>query len=120
MDKKIRIFLASRNQFLCDLFEAVLEDEDDMQVVGRFTSAGEVLNTLPEADVILVDSSISSDSPIELVQSLVAAKSPVRVLVFGLAETKEQIQQHIQVGAEGYILKNDSLNGILERIRGAS
>ncbi len=115
----IRVLLVNEIRLLCNVIAAVLEDEPDMEVVGCATSVDQALELTSRSDVILVNSRMSDGATLKLIRAVTEAELPTKVLALGLAESKEQILPYVEAGAAGYVLKDDSVDDLLERIRGA-
>ena len=119
MGAMIRVLLVNQIRLLCNVLAAVLEDELDMEVVGCATSVGEALELAPRSDVILVNTRMADGAAFRLIRAVADAELTTKVLALGLAESKEQVLQYVEAGAAGYVLKDDSVDDMLERIRGA-
>jgi DNA-binding NarL/FixJ family response regulator len=119
MNGKIRILLANQIRLLGNVITAVLEEEPDMEVVGNATNAAETLRLAHQADVVLVNTRMSDGSALELIRALAGADLAVKILALGLAESSVEILQYIQAGAVGYVLADDSVEDMLQRIRDA-
>jgi DNA-binding NarL/FixJ family response regulator len=120
MGTTIRVLLVNQIRLLSNVMAAVLGDEPDMEVVGCATSVREAMDLAPKSDVILVNTRMSDGAALRLVRAVGDADLPAKVLALGLAESKEQILQYVEAGAVGYVLKDDSVEDLLERIRGAN
>lgn len=115
----VRVLLVNQIRLLGNVLAAVLEDEPDMEVVGCAMSADEALELAPNSDVILVNTRMSDGAALKLIRAVADAELPTKVVALGLAESKEQILQYVEAGAAGYVLKDDSVDDLVERIRGA-
>ena len=104
-------------RLLCNVLAAVLDDEPDMEVVGYATTVGQALDLAPESDLILINTRMPDGAALELSRAIADAELPTRVLILGLAESMEQLLPYIEAGATGYVLKDDSVDDLLERIR---
>jgi len=51
--------------------------------------------------------------------AIAEADPSVKVLVLGLGESKERVLRYVEAGADGYVLKNDSVDDLLRHIRAA-
>lgn len=119
MGAKISILLVNQIRLLGNVLAAVLEDEPDMEVIGCATSVSQALDLAPKSDVILVNTRMSDGTALELIREVTDADIPAKVLALGLAESKAQILQYVEAGVAGYVLKDDSVDDLLERIRNA-
>ena len=115
----IRVLLVNQIRLLGNVLAAVLEDEPDMEVVGCATSVDEALELAPKSDVILVNTRMSDGAALKLIRAITDIELPAKVLALGLAESKEQILHYVEAGAAGYVLKDDSVDDLLQRIRAA-
>ncbi len=113
----IRILLVSQFLFICDALSSVLEGEPDMEVIGSAVSVREALELVSKADLVLVNVQMPNNDAFKLIQAIVGAKLPSKIIVLGLTETKEHVLQYLQAGASGYVLKDDSVDDLVLRIR---
>jgi two-component system, NarL family, nitrate/nitrite response regulator NarL len=118
MQTEIRVLLVNQIALLCDVMAAVLQEEPDMEVIGQATTLGEALDLAPQADVILVNTSMEDGVALALTRAVVDSALPSKVLALGLTESREQVLEYVQAGAAGYVLNDDSVEDLLERIRG--
>jgi two-component system NarL family response regulator len=115
----IRVLLVSEMGLVCNVIASVLEDEPDIAVVGRATSAEEALAQLDEADVALVSTRLPDDSALTLTESVVERDPATKIVVLGLRESEQTILQYVEAGADGYVLRDNSVDKLLENIRAA-
>ncbi|MDX9992787.1 MAG: response regulator transcription factor [Anaerolineales bacterium] len=114
----IKILLVNQVRFLCNALASVLEDENDMTMVGSANTVEETLFLAPHADVVLVNTQLENGDAFRHIRALKEANLPVKILAMGLTESREQVLQYVQAGANGYVLKDDSVEDLLERVRG--
>jgi DNA-binding NarL/FixJ family response regulator len=115
----IRVLLVNQIQLLGNVIAASLEQEPDMEVVGLAEDMDQVLELARGSDVILVNTLLSNGAALKLIRAIAAAGMPAKLLALGLAESKEQILPYVEAGASGYVLKDDSVEDLVNRIRGA-
>jgi DNA-binding NarL/FixJ family response regulator len=113
----IRILLVSQFLFICNALASVLEQESDMEVVGSAISVREALDLVSKTDLVLVNVQMPNNDAFKLIRAISGAEIPVKVLALGLTETKDHVLQYLQAGASGYVLKDDSVDDLLQRIR---
>lgn len=118
-ERSIRILLVDEIPLTCDLFTAVLDDEPDLHVIGCASTFAEALALAPEADAILVNTRMAGHAALDVIGALNEMGVPAEVLALGLGESKSQILPYIQAGATGYVLKDDSVDEMVARIRAA-
>jgi RNA polymerase sigma factor (sigma-70 family) len=116
----IRVLLVNEIRLMSNVIAATLEDESDIQVVGSATTVEQALNLAENCDVVLISTRLPNEGALELIRALNAEYPEVKSLVLGLAESEEEILQYVEVGARGYVLKDDSVQELLRNIRAAS
>jgi RNA polymerase sigma factor (sigma-70 family) len=115
----ICVLLVNEMRLISNVIASVLEDESDIEVVGRVTSLDEALALATESDVVLVSTRLPDNGALKLTSAIAEADPSVKVLVMGLGESKGRVLRYIEAGADGYVLKNDSVDDLLEHIRAA-
>ncbi len=115
----IRVLLADDHQMFLEGITALLGNESDIELVGHAAHGGEVMATLLSTvpDVLVLDINMPGLDGLETL-SMMAEKHPaVRVLVLSMHSELRFIEQAIENGATGYILKNADKNELLEAVR---
>jgi DNA-binding NarL/FixJ family response regulator len=115
----IRVLLVNEAGLVCDVLASILNDEVDLQTMGPVTSADNALALAPKADVVLVGTQLPEEGALELTRRLSDAAPAAKVLVMGLEETEEEILAFVEAGADGYVLRDDSVDDLLTRVRAA-
>lgn len=115
----MRILIVDELRLFCHTLKVVLQREDDMRVVGCAATAEEALHQAPHSDVVLVNTTAGDTDSTHLVHQITSRYPDVKVLVVGISEMSNQILQYVEAGASGYILKEDSVESLLEKVRAA-
>lgn len=115
----IRVLLVNEVRLVSNVIAAVMDGVTDISAVGAAATIEEALTRLDTCDVLLVSARLPGDGALRLTQAVAKTNPSVRVLVLGLSETRERIMRYIEAGASGYVLKDDSVDDLLERIRAA-
>ena len=115
----MRILIVDKLRLFCHTLKVVLQKESDITVVGCATNVEQAIHQAPHSDIVLVNSSLDSESTVTLIQEITAKHPQVKVLVVGVAEVTDDILQYIEAGAVGYILKQDSVEKLLQKVRAA-
>lgn len=102
-----------------NLIASVLSGEDDITVVGQTTNLDDALVKLKEQEcnVVLVAANLPEQGAMKLTEMLARIEPPVKVLVFGLPESKSAILQYVAAGAAGYVLQDVSVDNLLDNVR---
>ncbi len=96
---------------------------DDRIHVGRTCRSSEslleALKTAPRPDIILMDIGLPGMSGIEAARTVKALYPRIIVLMLTIFEEEEKILASIRAGADGYILKNNRPDQLIEQIKSA-
>jgi DNA-binding NarL/FixJ family response regulator len=113
----IRVLLVNEIPLMCNVIASVLEDEPDIEVVGRATSVDEALDRAIECDIVLVSTRLPDNGALKLIGAIAETDALVKVVALGLTESKEQVLRYVEAGADGYVLKDNSVDALLKHIR---
>jgi len=119
--RPINILLVNEIQLMGNVFAAALEDEPDIRVVGRVTNIDDALKMVQEieVDVALVSTRLPEQGALKLTSAITELAPDTKVLALGLTEEKKRVLRYVEAGAAGYILKDDSLDDLIENVRAA-
>lgn len=117
---KVRVFLVDDHYVVCEGLRRMLEQEDDLCVVGEAHSGEEAIARLREspADVVLMDVRLGGIDGIETLRSLKASQSDVKVIML-TSYGDEYLSASIEAGATGYLLKRANRAEMIKAIREA-
>ncbi len=115
----IRIMIIDDHPVVRTGLAAMLSTQPGIDVVGSASSGMEALALLEKIapDVILIDLRMPGMSGLEVIRAINARPDPPRIIVLTSFDTDEDIYQSVGAGAQGYVLKNTSQDGLLEAIR---
>lgn len=110
MTERIRVLLVDDHPLVIDGIQARLENEGEIEVVGRGGNGQEAINLSRELepDVVLMDISMPVMNGLEATRIMKERSPSVRVLILSMHDNREYMVQLIQAGAKGYILKDVS------------
>jgi DNA-binding NarL/FixJ family response regulator len=117
MSQKTRVFLVSDTLLVCNMLASLLDDEPDMEVVGSATTVEDALDKDWDFDVILLSASLPDDGALSLTENVTAEDPDIKIIVLGMTHAKSQILQYIEAGADGYVLKDHSVDDLLKGVR---
>jgi DNA-binding NarL/FixJ family response regulator len=117
--KKTKILLIEDNRILRDGIKALIDKQPDLRVVG---ATGGNHDTLDQArnlkpHIVLLDLGLRNANGLTVVRSLVSELPAAKVIGMGLIPSQQDIVELVQAGASGFILKDASINDVLETIR---
>lgn len=115
----IQIIIVDRVRLICEVIAAALEGEPDIQIAGIASSLEEALALENPYNLALISTNLSGDETLDLIEAIKEKEPSVKILVVGLPEAEPIIMHYIETGADGYILKEDSVAELLRNIRAA-
>jgi two-component system NarL family response regulator len=116
MPESIKVLVASETQLVSNMLVSLLEDDPDIEVVSTATDVDEVLSEKANFDMLLVSASLPDNGAMTLVNALSGPEHEKQIIVLGMTESKTQILKFIEAGADGYVLKEHSVEELIERI----
>lgn len=116
---KIRVLLIEDNRILRESITAMINGHADVTVAavsdGRDHTLSKALSVKP--DVVLMDLSLDSQNRLDVVKSLKKEFPGIKIIGMGLNPAQSDILEFVQAGAEGFILKNATMEDVIKTIR---
>ncbi len=117
--KKIRLLLIEDNRLLRDGILTILRPQRDIVIIA---ASGDGKNTLLKIrqlkpNVVLLDLGLRSQNSLHVVEIVKKDFPEAKIIVMDLAPVQADILQYVKAGANGFILKDASLNDFLITIR---
>ncbi len=113
----IRVVLVNSIRILANVIAAVLGNEPDINVVGRATNVDEALALAPLCDILIASTRLPDQGALRITRAVAQANFSTKVLILGLAESKEEVLHYVEAGAAGYVLQDDSVDALLAKLR---
>jgi DNA-binding NarL/FixJ family response regulator len=117
----IRVVLADDQALVRAGFRALIDSEDDLQVVGEASDGVEAIALVERLrpDVALIDIRMPRLDGIEAVRRLVGLPelADVRLVILTTFETDEYVFEALRVGASGFLVKDTQPEELLRAVR---
>jgi DNA-binding NarL/FixJ family response regulator len=107
---KIRVLIADDHAMIRDGLGALLRDDPHIEVAGTAADGRQAVRLVGELrpDVVVMDIAMPEMNGVEALRELRAAFPDSRVLILSMFSTLEHVQQALNAGASGYLLKESA------------
>ncbi|WP_282044344.1 response regulator transcription factor [Winogradskyella flava] len=115
----IRVAIAEDHQSLIDGIKLLLEYEEDIEVVGTANDGEALLDLvrLKQPNIVITDIRMPKCDGIMATKKIKKEFPHTKVLGFTMFDQREAIEQMLDAGASGYLLKNSPLDEVLKAVR---
>ena len=115
----ITVAIAEDHQALIDGIRSYVRYEDDISIIGHANNGEDLVKLvrLKRPKVVLCDIRMPKLDGIEATKTILKELPYTKVVAFTMFDQDEAVKQMLEAGAHGYILKNSSLEVVLEAIR---
>ncbi|WP_178983843.1 response regulator transcription factor [Winogradskyella helgolandensis] len=115
----IQLAIAEDHQSLIDGIKLLLEYADDIDIVGTANDGEALLDLvrLKQPNVVITDIRMPKMDGITATKEIKKEWPHIKVLGFTMFDQKDAINQMLEAGASGYLLKNSPLQEVLKAVR---
>ncbi|EDP71967.1 two-component response regulator [Flavobacteriales bacterium ALC-1] len=115
----IRLAIAEDHQSLIDGIKLLLQYKEGIEIVGTANNGEELLDLvrLKQPNVIITDIRMPKMDGIRATQLIKKELPHIKIIGFTMFDQSDAIQQMLDAGASGYLLKNSPLEEVLKAIR---
>jgi DNA-binding NarL/FixJ family response regulator len=119
MSTRKKVIIVEDDRGLRVQLTAILELAQDIICLGAYSSAEEALPNILEKipDVVLMDIKLPGMSGIQCVAEIKKSIPSIQVIMVTVYEESERIFRALKAGANGYIIKSESPDQLLDAIR---
>ena len=114
----IKTAIIEDNKRYRDLLRTILSNADKIELIYEADNCQRIVYDLrkPQPDVVIMDIELPGKSGIEAVSELKREFPDMKILMLTVFEDEDKIFGAIKAGADGYLLKKDSPQKILDSI----
>lgn len=115
----IRLVIAEDHQALIDGIKSFLKNETDIEIVGHANNGFELIELVRQLkpNVVITDIRMPKCDGIVATQTIKKELPETKIIAFSMFDHDDAISQMKDAGASGYIMKNSSLQTVLDAIR---
>jgi two-component system, NarL family, response regulator DevR len=121
-DARIRVLIVDDHEMVREGLMSMLRSEPDFEVVGQTGHGAEVAELVESTrpDVVLLDARLPDISGVEVCRQITRKHADVAVVILTTYTDVELVEECLQAGARGYVVKDVERFGLKESIRAVS
>lgn len=118
-NSQIKILIADDHDIIRQGLNRIIIFEKDMEIVAEARNGEEVIKLvrLHEIDVILLDCNMPIMNGIEVLEKIMEQRDKIKVIMLTVENDRKIIHKAIDIGADGYMLKDSAGTEIVNAIR---
>ncbi len=116
---KIRVLLTDDHMLFRQGIRTLLSAEPDMEIAGEAGNAADAVSLARQArpDVVLMDIGMAGMSSFEATRQIRKERTDTRVVFLSMYDDEDYLAECVEIGANGYILKESPAEQLLTAIR---
>jgi DNA-binding NarL/FixJ family response regulator len=116
---KIRVLLTDDHMLFRQGIRRLISAEPDMEVTGEASNAAEAVTAVHASapDVVLMDIGMAGMSSFEATRQIRKESPGVRVLFLSMYDDEDYLAECMEIGANGYVLKDSPAEQLITAIR---
>jgi two-component system, NarL family, response regulator NreC len=117
--KKSRILLADDHSVVRHGFRLILDNQEDMEVVGEASNGRDAVAVAEQLqpDVVVMDVTMPELNGIEATRRIAELSPRTRVLALSMHKDSVYVREILRAGAKGYLLKDAAGKDLLDAVR---
>lgn len=116
--QELKIIIADDHQIVIDGLKSLLVQQSHIKVVGEAANGKEALDLIEntEVDIAVLDISMPEMNGVEAAKIIKKQYPEIKILILTMHDGSEFIHELIEIGANGYILKNRGTEEFVEAL----
>ncbi|ATD55528.1 response regulator [Clostridium chauvoei] len=121
-ENKIKIFIVDDHDLIREGLDRILSFEDNISILRECKNGREVLELLEKEvpDIILLDINMPVLNGIDTLKEIKKRFNKIKVIMLTVEDDRRTITEVIDIGADGYILKESAGSEIVNAIKAVS
>ncbi|EJP21900.1 response regulator receiver domain protein [Peptostreptococcaceae bacterium AS15] len=115
----IKVMIVDDHELIREGISKILDMENDIDIIFKAKSGIEALEALKDVkpDVILLDINMSELNGIDTLKKIKASGSKTKIIMLTVYDDVEYISQSVNLGANGYVLKDSDSDTLIKTIK---
>ena len=115
----LKIVLADDHALLREGLKLLIQSQEDMEIVGEADNGVDAVTAVRamDPDVLLLDIAMPKMTGLDTIKLIRQASPQTRIVVLSRYEKEAYVQQALESGALGYVVKGEPSSELLEAIR---
>jgi DNA-binding NarL/FixJ family response regulator len=115
----LRVVLVDDHPIVLAGIRALIQNAPELELVGEATSGATAIAVIQKSmpDIAIVDLSLPGISGFDLVRQIVREQPAVKILVLTLHDESVYVQQALQTGVHGYLVKRSAADELIRALR---
>ena len=116
--RPVRVVLVDDHAVMRLGIRNLLSRSNEIQVIGEASNGVEALETVErlKPDVLVLDMEMPVMDGVEVARRMRTSGTPTRILAFSAYNDKFYVQSLLEMGASGYLTKDEDPNTIIEAV----
>ncbi len=116
---KTKIYILDDHPIVIEGLRKIIDQQDDMQVIGFAESADTALQQIGKLkpDLIVLDITLKDRSGVDLIKKLRTSFPTSQILVYSMHDENVYAERCLRAGAMGYLMKGESSARVLQGLR---
>lgn len=117
--EKIRVMITDDHSLIREGLKQLLKFDGSIEIVGEASNGVECLEKLEECnpEVLLLDINMPEKNGIEVLKQMKAENLQIKVLILTVHNEMDYLMQAVDIGVDGYILKDSESSELKKAIR---
>ncbi|HET7442169.1 MAG TPA: response regulator transcription factor [Terriglobales bacterium] len=114
----LRILVADDHELVRRGLRSILQRKDEWEVCGEAQDGIEAVEQAKrlKPDVVVIDIGMPNLNGLDATRQIIKAVPQARILVLTLYDSEEMVQQVLEAGAKGYMLKSDAAQDLVTAV----
>lgn len=115
----IKVLIADDHDLIRQGIKRIIDMEDDVSVIGEATNGNDLMVMIRDykPDVVVTDMHMPNFDGVELIKALKENHGDQKIIVVSMEASKEVVERAIELGVEGYLLKESAGSDVVDAIR---